>query len=255
MAGSLPESGIPAGWRHIALGDVASTNGEAMDRALAGDPGGVWITAGRQLQGRGRRGRTWVSEPGNLYASLLLIDPAPMERLGTLPLVAALAVYNALKPLFARTPLALSIKWPNDILIDGAKVNGILLESTSLPGGRTAVIIGCGINCAHHPDNPLYPATDLKTCGHDVTPEAFLPVLATSFERELARWNRGEGFSVIREDWLRAAKGIGQPIRINLADGVLEGVFADLDARGYLMCQESSGSLRAISAGDLFFPS
>ena len=226
-----------------------------MQRALDGDAGGLWITAERQLQGRGRRGRAWVSEAGNLYASLLLIDPAPMERIGTLPLVAALAVYNALRPLFAAVPQALAIKWPNDILVDGAKVNGILLESTTLPDGRMAVVIGCGINCVHHPENPIYPATDLKACGFDVTPQRLFPVLASSFATEIARWDRGQGFAAIREDWLRAARGLGGPIRINLSDRVLEGRFADLDSRGYLLLEDPSGTLTPVSAGDLFFNS
>ena len=139
--------------RHIALGDVGSTNSVALDYARAGDPGNLWITANRQLQGRGRRGRAWISQEGNLYASLLVIDSAPNAKIGTLPLVAALAVYNTLKPIFARTPQALAIKWPNDILVDGRKINGILLESELLPDGRMAVVIGCGINCAHHPDD------------------------------------------------------------------------------------------------------
>lgn len=226
-----------------------------MQRALDGDPGGLWITAQRQMQGRGRRGRPWASEAGNLYASLLLVDPAPVERIGTLPLVAALAVYNALRPLFAAVPQALAIKWPNDVLIDGAKVNGILLESTALPTGQLAVVIGCGINCTHHPGNPLYPATDLKACGFDIPPERMFPALAASCARELERWDRGRGFGLIREDWLRAARGLGQPIRINMADRVLEGRFADLDSRGYLLLEDASGSITPVSAGDLFFNS
>ncbi|KAB2862444.1 MAG: biotin--[acetyl-CoA-carboxylase] ligase, partial [Bauldia sp.] len=165
MGFTLAPTAASQGYRLEAHDSVGSTNALALDHARAGDPGNLWVTARRQLEGRGRRGRPWISEEGNLYASLLLVDPAPVSFLGTLPLVAAVAVYRALRPLFAATPQALAIKWPNDILVDGRKINGILLESERLPGGRMAVVVGCGVNCRHHPDNPAYPATDLSDCG------------------------------------------------------------------------------------------
>lgn len=246
----LPEF---TGYRHIALGDVGSTNAEALERARAGDPGNLWITAKRQLQGRGRRGRPWVSEEGNLYASLLMLNPAPVSKIGTLPLVAALAVYRALKHFFARNPQALAIKWPNDILADGRKINGILLESEPLADGRLAIVIGCGVNCAHHPNNPLYPATDLRTCGFDVPPEELFPLLARSMDEALALWNRGAGFAAIREEWLRAARGLGEPVTVNLHDRRIHGWFEEIDADGYLCLRMKDGQMQKISAGDLFF--
>ncbi|KAB2952460.1 MAG: biotin--[acetyl-CoA-carboxylase] ligase [Rhizobiaceae bacterium] len=224
-----------------------------MARARAGDPGNLWVTARRQLQGRGRRGRPWVSEEGNLYASLLLVDPAPSARLGTLPLVAAVAVYRALKPLFVRTPQALAIKWPNDILVDGRKINGILLESESLPGGRMAVVVGCGVNCRHHPDNPAYPATDLSDCGVELEPKDLFVSLAHAMAGTLAEWNRGDGFAEIRETWLRGARGIGERVAVNLHEGQVTGVFEDIDTDGYLCLLTEDGARRRISAGDLFF--
>lgn len=251
----IPRSDLPSGIRHLALGDVGSTNAEALALARNGERGPVWVTAQRQLQGRGRRGRAWISEPGNLYASLLLCDPAPLDRLATLPLVAALAVYKALRPLFSRTPQALAIKWPNDILVDGAKVNGILLESETVPNGPLSVVIGCGINCAHHPEGTPYPATSLKACGLEVRPADLFPALASAMAGELARWDRGRGFATIREDWLLAARGRGEPVRVNLADGVLEGRFADLDADGYLLVETADRRIVPVSAGDLFFTS
>ena len=240
------------GYRHIALGDVGSTNTEALSRAREGAAGGLWVTAQRQLAGRGRRGRPWISEEGNLYATLLLVDPAPMPRLGTLPLVAALAVYRTLRPFFAATPQALAIKWPNDILVDGRKINGILLESEILPDRRSAVVVGCGINCSHHPENPAYPATDLADCGVTVAPEELFPALAREMHAVLALWDRGDGFSRVREHWLMAARGIGEPVTVNLPEGPLDGVFEDIDAEGYLCLSTPSGR-RRISAGDLFF--
>ncbi len=253
MTGEADKTAIAAGYRHIGLGTVASTNEEAAARARAGDPGRLWITAERQTTGRGRRGRNWVSEPGNLYASLLLIDPAPPAEIGTLPLVAALGVYEALRPLFSQIPQAIAIKWPNDILVDGAKINGILLESQTLADGRLAVVIGCGINCAHHPDDTAYPATDLKSCGFDVTPEQMFARLAGAMAGVLERWDRGRGFADIRESWLLAARGVGEPVRINMGERTIEGRFVDLDARGILLVEDGAGDIHRISAGDLFF--
>lgn len=249
---TLPIPDLP-GYRRLALGDVSSTNTVALEMAGAGEPGQLWVTAKRQLKGRGRRGRTWVSEEGNLYASLLLVDPAPLAKLSTLPLVAAVAVYRALKPLFAATPQALAIKWPNDILVDGKKINGILLESGTLPDGRVAVVIGCGVNCRRHPENPAYPATDLAECGFDKTADDIFLDLARSMAAALGLWNRGEGFAGIREEWLRAARGIGEPVTVNLHEGRLDGVFDEIDADGYLCLVTADGQRRRISAGDLFF--
>lgn len=241
------------GWRHLALDEVTSTNAEALRLARAGDPGKIWVTAGRQSEGRGRRGRPWISEPGNLYASLLLIDPAPAEAMGTLPLVAALAVYRALKPIFARAPQALAIKWPNDVLVDGAKINGTLIESMALPDGHVAVVIGCGINCRHHPENNLYPATDLAACGFSVGPEEMFGRLASAMADTLGQWDRGRGFATIRRDWLLGARGIGEEVTVNLAEGSLTGLFENIDADGYLCLTTRDGARHRISAGDLFF--
>lgn len=245
-------AGLPH-WRHLALEDVGSTNAEAIRIALSGQEDRLWITARRQLEGRGRRGRRWISETGNLYASLLLIDPAPQRLIGNLPLVAALAVYRALRPLFARFPQALSIKWPNDILVDGAKINGILLESATLPDGRLAVVIGCGINCAHHPQDTLYPTTDLRSCGVDIEPGRLFHSLAHAMVATLDEWDRGRGFPMIRSAWLLAAHGIGEQVTINLPDAALTGIFEDIDPDGYLSLRLPDGCNRRISAGDLFF--
>ena len=152
-------------FRHTALGDVGSTNTECLTRARAGDPGLHWITAARQTAGRGRRGRPWMSEPGNLYASLLLIDPAPMERLHSLPLAVAVAVQRAIQGVMPVGSRPVTVKWPNDVLIAGKKTCGILLEGEGLPGGHHALVIGCGINIAIAPDHGLYPVTSLQAKG------------------------------------------------------------------------------------------
>src|ERR1043166_8409052 len=122
-----------SGARLLSLDEVGSTNAEAFARARAGERGPLWITARRQTAGRGRRGRAWVSEPGTLYASLLLTDPAPPQRAAELSLVAALAVHDALAERAAVLGPRLTLKWPNDVLCDGAKLAGILVEGEGLP--------------------------------------------------------------------------------------------------------------------------
>ena len=241
------------GYRQLVLGDVGSTNTEALQLADAGDAGNLWVRAERQLQGKGRRGRSWISEAGNLYASLLLIDPAPKPALANLPLVAAVGVYDALRDYFSHAPQALTIKWPNDVLVDGAKINGILLESMFRSDRSHAVVIGCGINCIHHPETPYYPAMSLAGCGIKTTPDILFARLARSMADSLAMWNRGAGFAAIRERWLLAAKGKGEQVTVNQSDHSVTGMFEDIDRDGYLCLKLDDGTRHKISAGDLFF--
>lgn len=241
----------PEGYTAIHLDDVGSTNADAFERARAGAPSGLWVVARRQTAGRGRRGRVWTSEAGNLYSSLMLREPMPPARIGELPLVVALAVHDAIAA--ALPPLVrpnLAVKWPNDILYAGAKICGILIEAATLPEGRV-VVIGIGINCAHHPDNGLYPATDLAAAGFPTEPEAMFELLAAAMARRLAEW-RSTGFADIREAWLNRAKGVGEPIVVRLPDGELSGLFTGLDSDGRLMLRHAGG-LETISAGDVFF--
>ena len=248
-----PITGL-AGWRHRHEIETGSTNTDCLNAARAGDAGDLWITAGRQRSGRGRLGRQWVSEPGNLYASVLLLDPAPLACLGTLPFVAALAVHASLTALPGLALERVKIKWPNDILIDGAKISGLLIESENSANDTTAIACGFGINICHHPDAPLYPTTDLKALGLMIRPETLFPILASNFAAMLSIWNAGKGFAKIRKEWLRHAKGLGEPMTINLTSERLEGRFIDIDAQGCLVFLGSMGEERTISAGDVFFP-
>ncbi|MEF2551261.1 biotin--[acetyl-CoA-carboxylase] ligase [Aurantimonas sp. A2-1-M11] len=232
---------------------MSSTNTIALEAARAGDPGPLWVTAERQSAGRGRRGRNWVSERGNLYASWLLLDPAPLAYLSTLPLVASLGVRNALARLLGDRAGNVSVKWPNDVLIDGRKTVGILLESERLADGRMAVVVGCGVNVAHVPGDTPYEVTSLASEGatHDL--EGVYDAVAEELERAMALFARGEGFAAVRQEWLSHAVGVGQPCRVNLADGVLTGRFEALDERGLLLLRDEAGRVTAVSAGDLFF--
>ena len=240
-------------WRHLDLPTAGSTNAEAMALAAAGDPGNLWVTAGEQTAGRGRRGRDWSSPPGNLYASVLLIDPAPVTRLGALPLVAAVAVREAIAACGLPADTRLAIKWPNDILLNGGKCCGMLLESTTLRDGRLAVVIGCGINIVSYPDPGMYRATALNREGISATPAMLFANLARAFDTAFALWGGGRGVPAVRDQWLLHAQGIGETITVNLANARIEGLFEGIDADGVLLLRTGEGTVRPISAGDLFF--
>ncbi len=136
-----------AGVRLVAHEALGSTNVEALALARQGERGPLWVTAERQTAGRGRRGRAWISEPGNLYASLLLTEPASSDHWPELSFVAALAIHDAVVDVAASLKPKLAIKWPNDLLLSGAKFAGILIEAD----GGEAVAVGIGVNCASHP--------------------------------------------------------------------------------------------------------
>lgn len=241
------------GRRRLALGEVGSTNTVALEAARHGDPGPLWITAERQVEGRGRRGRSWVSERGNLYASWLILDPAPLAHLSNLPLVASLGVRNGLAALMRHNDAAVSVKWPNDILIGGAKCVGVLLESERLPDGRMAVVVGCGVNVAHMPKDTPYSVTSLAREGIAQGVEQVFDAVADGLESAMGDFRRGAGFDAVRHEWLRHAMGLGSACRVNLADETLTGRFEALDSEGRLVLMGDDGSRRAISAGDLFF--
>ncbi|WP_299862804.1 biotin--[acetyl-CoA-carboxylase] ligase [uncultured Hoeflea sp.] len=241
-------------FRHIELGDVASTNAECMELARNGDPGNVWVTATRQTGGRGRRGRGWASEPGNLYASLLLIDPAPWEAMASLPLAVTLAVYEAVASVLPAEAKGLTIKWPNDLLIEGGKTCGILIEAEPFADGRKAVVIGCGINVAHRPDAGLYKTTCLGEHGSSATPQDLFARLVVSMDRTLALWDQGRGVASIRDAWIERAEGIGKPVTVNLPDRQIHGLFKAIDGAGRLVLETPDGKQQMIASGDVFFP-
>jgi BirA family biotin operon repressor/biotin-[acetyl-CoA-carboxylase] ligase len=242
----LDPSAASAGVGLVSHDRLDSTNAEALRLARAGERGPLWITAAAQTSGRGRRGRTWVSEPGNLYASLLLTEPSPPDRAAELSFVAALAVHDAIAACAPAFASRLTLKWPNDCLLDGKKLAGILIE-----GEGRSVVVGIGVNCAHHPAEAAYPATDLAAAGADVTPERLFTALSGSMLRRLGQWDRGAGFSTIRCEWLDRAFGIGQPIRLALPDGERHGRFESVDERGSLILRLQDGSSEAITAGEI----
>lgn len=209
--------------------------------AREGAAEGLWLRAGRQTGGRGRQGRDWQSPEGNLYASTLVRLGAGDPPAPTLALVAAVALHETVS---AHAPERTAlIKWPNDLLVDGAKLSGILLERA-----EDAVVIGVGVNLAHHPESLDRPATSLAALtGVAPEPDAFLEMLAERFERWLGRW-RGEGLAPVRARWLAAA----HPVGTALATVQGEGLFDGLDEDGALRLRLADGTSRVIHAGDVF---
>ena len=247
----LDHAAARAGVRHVAHDTIASTNAEALALARQGEQGPLWVTARAQSAGRGRRGREWVSSPGNLFATLLLVDPCPPDRAPELSFVAALAVHDALTETAAGLGPRLSLKWPNDVLCDGAKLSGILIEGEG-SGPALNVAVGIGVNCAHHPSETEYPATDLAASGAMVTTEALFGALSRMMLARLTQWNRGEGFDAVRGDWLKRAAGLGQPMRARLGTREVDGRFEALDAAGRLVLRRPDGAAEIIATGDVF---
>jgi len=246
---------LPAGFRRIARDTLPSTNAEAFLLARAGEPGGLWVTAAEQTAGRGRRGRAWSTGRGNLAASVLLVGPAPPAIAATISFVAGVALHQAIVDV-AGPPVAerLSLKWPNDMLLDRRKVAGILVGGERLADGRLAVVIGFGVNCESHPDvDAPVPADDLVSRGVPIEAEALFAALARCLATELTRWDAGAGFAAVRSAWLARAVGVGEPIRVNLEGRTVDGRFEDLDAEGRLVLVGTGGVRQRLSAGDVSF--
>jgi BirA family transcriptional regulator, biotin operon repressor / biotin---[acetyl-CoA-carboxylase] ligase len=247
LAGSAHQNGFRLA-RH---GQLVSTNDEALAWARAGDPGRIWIVAEAQTGGRGRRGRIWASPPGNLYASLLLIDPVPPRVAARLGFAVGVALARTLREILSKDP-RLKIKWPNDILYDGAKLAGILLESAVLPDGRFACVAGIGVNCSSHPRDALCKAADLgEILGGSIAPAAVFEPLSAAMARALDVFAAGAGFETIRTQWLDLVAGLGDRIRVASSLGPIEGVFQTIDAGGRLILERPAGRI-AIDAGDVF---
>lgn len=213
--------------------------------ARGGVAEGVWLRADQQLGGRGRQGRVWVSPPGNLYASTLVRRRVGDPPAPSLALVAAVALDALLQGWLG--PDRLMIKWPNDLLADGAKISGILLE-----GVEDAVVVGIGVNLAHHPEGIDRPATSLAALGLSAPdPGDFAEELAASFAAWLARW-RGDGLGTVLARWQARAHPVGTALSVKAPEGLLEGLYDGLDGAGALRLRTPDGHLHLVHAGDVF---
>ncbi len=248
----LHPAATAAGVRLIERDAVGSTNAEALALARTGEHEPLWLIARVQTAGRGRRGRIWVSETGNLYATLLLTGIGEAATVAQLSFVAALAVHDAISEQAPNLAMRLSLKWPNDVLCGGRKICGVLLEGESIAGADATVAIGIGVNCTRHPEDTEYPATDLTALGAAVSSDMMFLSLSRTMLSRLKQWDGGAGFAAIRVDWLARAEGLGSMIRVRVRDRDLMGTFEALDERGYLLLQLANGAREAIAAGDVF---
>ena len=230
------------------VAETGSTSADLLARITRGEAlaEGYWLIADRQSGGRGRQGRAWLDAPGNFMGSTVVRLHPQDPPAASLSFVAALAVYETVLPrLFG--PAALMLKWPNDLLLNGVKVSGILLE-----GSDSATIIGFGVNLVAHPTDTERPATSLVAQGY-AAPSAHDLALAlmAAFDATRTAW-RDFGFDSIRNAWLARASGLGAPLVARLGAETLTGTFDGLDADGALRLRFDDGSSRAIHAGEVF---
>lgn len=239
----------------LLLDQTDSTNAEARRRAEAGETGPLWIVARRQTAGRGRRGRTWDSETGNLFATLLRVTLKSPAEAAQVTFIAALAVADLLD---AFAPVSLvTIKWPNDVMLAGEKAAGVLVESGAHEGGGLWLAVGIGVNLAHAPVGTERPATALAhhlrgDVGAPPTVEAATAKLAEAFAVWMDRWE-ALGFQPILDAWRARTPGLDGPAVARLGHETLQGQAEGVAADGALKLRLSDGSLRLISAGDVFF--
>jgi BirA family biotin operon repressor/biotin-[acetyl-CoA-carboxylase] ligase len=227
-------------WHHDQIG---STNDEAHRLAHEGAPHGTVVHADEQTSGRGRMSHTWFSPPGNLYLSILLRTGQPASRAAELSFLAALAVADTAEALLPRQTRAM-LKWPNDVLVSGAKIAGILLEQVD-----DATIIGIGLNVLQAPSNAAYKTTTIVANGGIASVDGARDILLDRLGKHLATW-RAEGFPPIREQWLNRSYPIGAAIRVNSGNQPVAGHFAGLDIDGALLLDTPQGR-RRIVAGEV----
>jgi BirA family transcriptional regulator, biotin operon repressor / biotin---[acetyl-CoA-carboxylase] ligase len=245
------EPTLPSGYRLVCYDRVGSTNDEAKRLVRDGAAEGTVVWAREQTAGRGRLGHVWASPPGNLYLSLILRPDCPPRCAAQLGFVAALAVGNALGALLPALE-RLSYKWPNDVLVNGRKIAGILLESEmTKPDELAFLIIGVGINLASSPRLAEYPATSVN---EESLGEVGSAAMLEEFCRHFYFWEKlwsEKGFAPIRAAWLAHAASHRELIRVRLNTGTLYGRFLDIDDLGALLL-EDAGEQRRISAGEVF---
>jgi BirA family transcriptional regulator, biotin operon repressor / biotin---[acetyl-CoA-carboxylase] ligase len=225
------------------VSEIGSTNLEAK-AALREGADRLWIVADVQLAGRGRHERGWVSPKGNLYASIALREPAPLANLPLLGFVAGVALVEAILALAPDLAPRLALKWPNDLLLDGVKAAGILLEGDATPEGRAGLVIGMGVNIATIPEGLDRPAVALASAANWLTRDTLFASLQKTFAETLSIFDSGRGFAAIRAP-------MGQRLSVKLPTGLVEGAFAGLDAYGALRLETARGT-ETVLAGDVF---
>jgi BirA family biotin operon repressor/biotin-[acetyl-CoA-carboxylase] ligase len=242
------------GYRLDGRESVGSTMVEAARAAAAGDRGDLWVAALNQSAGRGRRGRVWQTTSGNLAASLLVEPGCEPALMATLGFVAGLALHEALSAV-VEPALAdrFRLKWPNDVLADGQKMAGILLEAVPLGTGQSGVVVGIGVNVVAAPEGVPYPVTSLQALGSAVTAPDVFAALSERWCSAFALWDQGRGLPDLLAAWRARAFGLNGPVRIEQNDEVIDGTFETVDETGRLVLRTPENRRIVISAGDVHF--
>jgi len=245
----------PDGVAKRVLAEIDSTNAEAA-RIASEIAGPTWILATRQTAGRGRRGRDWFDPVGNFAATLVMRPGEAPTQVALRSFVAALAVRDAVSAVTGR-PESLSLKWPNDVLLNGGKLAGILLESAGQGEGIGYLAVGIGVNLLKVPSGPdlepgaMAPVSIAEETGITVSPEEFLDVLAPCYARHETSLTT-YGFEPIRQAWLAAAARLGQPVTARTMTAEHHGTFETVDADGALVLKTADGRT-VFPAADVYF--
>lgn len=241
-------------YNYLTFDVIDSTNSEARRVLSRGADGNFVISAGEQISGRGRNGRIWESRPGNLYMSILLEADGFYNRQSDISFVTALAVYDSISEI-SRTcasKVDLIIKWPNDILINGAKISGILLESIK-SNAKHYLIIGIGVNIALSPnlsDKKTISCADLNI--KNISPSLMLDIIMKHFSYYYNLW-QDKGFTPVRQLWLERSCKRGEVITVSDGRNRISGLFQDIDENGAIVLKLASGEHCKLSTGDVFF--
>jgi BirA family biotin operon repressor/biotin-[acetyl-CoA-carboxylase] ligase len=243
---------ISAGAPFVVLDEIDSTNEEARRRFQAGDLQPAWLLAKAQTAGRGRRGRSWTTIPGNMFLTYHGVATEPPARIALLGFVAGLALADVCAPLVGEG--VAQLKWPNDLLLNGAKAAGILLEAASAGAEQYWFALGVGLNIVGAPDDVGQQTAALKAFA--AAPPS--PVsIAQAFAERAGHWAarlQHEGFEPLRQAWTLYARGIGQTVEVDLGGSRVEGVMQGLSEGGELVLTLANGETKLIAAGDLYFP-
>ncbi|MGJ5093789.1 biotin--[acetyl-CoA-carboxylase] ligase [Bradyrhizobium oligotrophicum] len=260
MAFALGSRAAAAGYGLVAFDQAGSTNVEALKSAREGGKAPCWFVTSEQTAGRGRRQRPWIAPRGNLASSVLeVLNVAPAVA-ATLGFAAGLAIEAALRQVsleaarLSGAHASFALKWPNDVLADGRKIVGMLLEAEQVAGGL-AVVAGIGTNVVAAPPDTPTPAVSLADLGIQVTAEDLFAALSDAWVEYFGIWNEGRGFGEIRRLWLERAAGLGQPVAIRSGHAIIEGIFDTIDEQGCMLVRTAEGRLEPITAGDVHFGS
>jgi BirA family transcriptional regulator, biotin operon repressor / biotin---[acetyl-CoA-carboxylase] ligase len=234
------------------LDRVDSTNTEAMRRIAQGEHGPLWVLAREQTSGKGRAGRSWTSEPGNFYGSLILPLDCPRSVASQLSLIVGVAVVDALNDVAGGPIPGLRLKWPNDVLVGTAKLAGILPEATTARGtGQLLAVLGIGINLTNPPAQLGRPVASLNVHTRSLAPTALVAPISHWLQHGLRLWNRGENFSAVKDAWQDRAGRHDEAITVNTGQGPVAGTYQGLDDDGALLMRLTDGSARRVTFGDV----